>query len=281
MDSHSIFISAPAVIGGFTLEKGEDDPFRFDLHKHDMSGEMLLVEKGAGEFEIGGVVYEATEGTLLFYQRGVWHKEASLKHPFRMTYIGFAGLQLQGLDRDHFFAPGVKPVLQLGEHYPEIRGLMHECTAAMRSGEPEAGMIANHHLGILFAKLARIVHYAPTPDRAAKPVRDAVLHARRYMEENYRNPITLEQLAKETYTNKYHLAHQFTEKLGQSPIQFLIRYRMEVACYYLRETDYPIGQIAERVGYQSEPSFFHVFRRTVGTTPNRYRENKTATWIDS
>lgn len=270
----TVFLAPPRMTGGRAFYHEEGDPFRFDMHRHDLFGEMLLVEKGAGVFEIGGTKVEASEGTLLFYERGTWHKEKSARHPFQAVYIAFDGLRLQGAEEGRFFAEGVVPVLRLGEHYPAIRACMRECVEAYDSPEPEARAIAGHLVGILFAKLARIVHYAGSNAAPNRAIGDAVLVARRHMEEHYREPITLERLADVAFVNKYHLAHSFKERLGQSPIQFLIRYRMEVACYYLRETDRSIGAIAEAVGYQSEPSFFHAFRKAVGMTPRQYRDSK-------
>ncbi|MFD0672188.1 helix-turn-helix domain-containing protein [Cohnella sp. GCM10027633] len=268
----TVFIGAPRMTGGQAFHRTESEPFRFDMHRHDLFGELLLVEKGAGVFDIGGTAVEASEGTLLFYEKGTWHKEKSVKHPFQALYISFDRLRVQGLGEDRFFIEGAVTALRLGEHYPAIRASMRECVDAFYGPEPEARTIADHLLGILFAKLARIVHYAGSSAPPSRAIGDAVLVARRHMEEHYRDPITLERLAEVAFVNKYHLAHSFKERLGQSPIQFLIRYRMEVACHYLRETDRPIAAIAEAVGYQSEPSFFHAFRKAVGMTPRQYRE---------
>ena len=91
------------------------------------------------------------------------------------------------------------------------------------------------------------------------------------MEENYHSSITLDMLAAETYVGKYHLAHLFKAETGVSPIQFLIYCRMEAAKRYLKTTELQVKQIAELVGYQSEPSFHNVFLKTCGMTPGEYR----------
>ncbi|GBG06947.1 AraC family transcriptional regulator [Paenibacillus agaridevorans] len=235
---------------------------------------MLLIEKGEGRFEVGGTTIEGKEGMLLFYQRGIWHREDSLKHPFHSIYIGFDNLRIRRLENDFFFDRDAVPVLHLGEHFPVVRSLMLKCLDAFYSNEPESRTIADHLLGILFAKLSGIAHYKGQNDKTERAGGDAVLTARRYIEERYREPITLDRLAEVAYVNKYYLAHSFKEQLGQSPIQFLIRYRLEVACYYLRATERSIGEIAEQVGYQSEPSFYHLFRRVIGVTPLQYRDGR-------
>jgi AraC-like DNA-binding protein len=274
MSETSLFRSQPVYLGGATFSiDGNPGRFNLELHKHDANSEMLLIEEGEGEFEIDGRSFTAGAGTLLFYQRGLWHKELSTKHPFRATYIGFTGLQMGEQQPDCFLGQGRDPVIELHEHMPTIGKLMRDCIAEQERMEPESQLVANHYLGVLFVKLARIVHYRDTvSERTRSTAKEAVWKAKRMMEENYGAPLTLESLASETYLNKYHLAHLFKEMVGVSPIQFLIYCRMEAAKRYLRTTGLQVKEIAEIVGYQSEPSFYSVFMKTIGTTPRKYRE---------
>ncbi|MFC5650712.1 helix-turn-helix transcriptional regulator [Paenibacillus solisilvae] len=272
MNETSLFSSQPVFLSGTSFDLEEDNRFMLELHKHDANSEILLIEEGEGEFEIDGVRYTAEAGTLLLYHRGIWHKELSTKHPFRATYIGFTGIQLRELPPDFFIDPRLPPVVHLHDQLPAIRKLMRECIAEYYRGEPESTMIANHYLGILFAKLARLVHYGETRDKMNASAQEAVWKAKRMMEENYSAPITLEMLAEETFLNKYHLAHLFKDIVGISPIQFLIYCRIEAAKRYLKTTTLQVKQIAELVGYQSEPSFYHAFMRASGVTPGGYRE---------
>ncbi|QHT63152.1 AraC family transcriptional regulator [Paenibacillus lycopersici] len=273
MSEASLFHSQPIYMAGGSFDM-DGNPVRFnlELHKHDANSEMLLVEEGEGDFEIDGRPYTARAGTMLFYQRGLWHKELSTKHPFRATFIGFTGLRVGELPPDYFLAPGRDPVVELNEHMPAISKLMRDCIAEHRRMEPESELAANHYLGLLFVKLARILHYGEAAERPRPTAKDAVWKAKRTIEQNYGAPLTLESLAAETYMNKYHLAHLFKEAVGVSPIQFLIYCRMEAAKRYLRTTKLAVREIAEIVGYQSEPSFYNVFMKTAGTTPRKYRD---------
>ncbi|SDX63670.1 AraC family transcriptional regulator [Paenibacillus sp. CF384] len=275
MGDSTIFRRPPLFLVGSSFDlSGDPDRFLLELHKHDANSEILLIEEGEGEFEIDGKSYTAGAGTLLIYHRGVWHKEQSTKHPFRATFIGFRELQVEELPPDFFLQPGAAPVIHLQDQLPAIRNLMRDCISEFRKGEPESQTIANHYLAILFAKLARITHYTDAADRARVPSKEAVWKAKRIMEENYSAPVTLESLAEETYMNKYHLAHLFKNEMGVSPIQFLIYCRMEAAKRYLRTTNLQVKEIAEIVGYQSEPSFYNVFMKVNGVTPKKYRDGE-------
>jgi len=261
----------PSIVGCGTFDNDEQNRFQLDLHKHDRMTEILLIEEGEGEFEIDGRGYTAGAGTLLFYQRGVWHKELSTKHPFRAAYIGFEGLRIKGAAPGFFFEEGESPIVRLQEYLPVVRKLMRDAIAEYRRNEPESETIANHYLGILFARLARLRLYGDAGERSRVSVKEAVQRARRMIEENYASPITLDALAAETYLNKYHLAHLFKAETGVSPIRFLIYCRMEAAKRYLITTDLLVKQIAELIGYQSEPSFYNIFLKAEGVTPGEFR----------
>ncbi|NBD24559.1 AraC family transcriptional regulator [Paenibacillus glycinis] len=273
MGEASLFRSRPAFISGAAfLADGNPNRFMLELHKHDANSEMLLVEEGEGEFEIDGRSYTAGPGTLLFYQRGLWHKELSTKHPFRATYIGFTDMQVGELPPDYFLDPDREPVIELHEQMPAIAALMRACIGEYGRMEPESRLASDHYLGLLFVKLARIAHYGDAAERTRSTAKEAVWKAKRMMEENYAAPLTLKSLAAETFMNKYHLAHLFKETVGVSPIRFLVYCRMEAAKRYLRTTALQVKDIADIVGYQSEPSFYNAFMKTVGTTPRKFRE---------
>lgn len=278
MKSGSAFLRQASIVSGASFLKTAEDRFLFPLHKHDDTSEMLLILEGEGTFGVDGCAYTAGPGTLLFYHRGVWHEEASTRHPFRGIYIGFTGLQLQGLPPDYFFDPHKPPIIRLHEQLHPIRELFEACIREHRSSEPEAQTMADHWLGLLLTRLFRLAYGASAaPGAERKPSQTAVMLAKKYIEEQYRTAITLAKLAKITYVNEYHLAHLFKDELGISPIQFLIRYRMEVAGRYLSTTTLPMKEIAELVGYQSETSFHNAFKKMMGVTPGGYREKGSET----
>ena len=72
------------------------------------------------------------------------------------------------------------------------------------------------------------------------------------------------------------LAKRFVELVGQSPIQYLAGWRMHLARDLLRESTLGLGEIAGRVGYESEAAFNRAFRRLVGSPPATWRHVKTS-----
>lgn len=100
-----------------------------------------------------------------------------------------------------------------------------------------------------------------------------------YMEEHYAEPITLQQLADTIPCNSQYLCRFFREIAGESPIQYLISYRLERACTLLLQTPAPITEIALNCGFDNISYFIRKFKALKGCTPKEYR-NRTQHFAD-
>ena len=63
------------------------------------------------------------------------------------------------------------------------------------------------------------------------------------------------------------LAERFTRLVGMPPMQYLARWRMQMAANLLRTTTAGLAEIAERVGYGSEAALSRAFKRSLGVAP--------------
>jgi len=93
----------------------------------------------------------------------------------------------------------------------------------------------------------------------------------RYINDNYSNPIRVEELASLMYVSVNQFERKFKQVFQMSPTRFLLRYRIHRACYDLLHTDETISQIAQRHGFYDHSHFIRHFRSTMGMTPNQYR----------
>jgi AraC-like DNA-binding protein len=82
---------------------------------------------------------------------------------------------------------------------------------------------------------------------------------------------TIDGLARESSVSRATLTRHFTALVGEPPLAYLTRWRVELAARQLRETDDAVGAIAHRVGYASEFAFSRAFSRLRGRPPGRYR----------
>jgi AraC-like DNA-binding protein len=88
---------------------------------------------------------------------------------------------------------------------------------------------------------------------------------------------TVDDLARETAISRSALAERFSNIIGDSPMHYPTRWRVELAKQMLREGVHGIPEISERVGYESESAFNRAFKRITGSPPAAWRKVKAAT----
>lgn len=92
-----------------------------------------------------------------------------------------------------------------------------------------------------------------------------------YIQEYYAESITLDSLAEVFKYSAYHLSTLFKEYTGISPIDYLIRFRLEIATKLLMTTDASIKEIAASIGYKDVYYFSRIFKKRKGLSPAQFR----------
>jgi len=87
-------------------------------------------------------------------------------------------------------------------------------------------------------------------------------------------PWTVESLARSVAMSRAAFAKRFTDLVGEPPLAYVTRWRMDLAAKLLRESKEPVSRIAGRVGYISETAFAKAFRRRRNVAPGQYRYGK-------
>ena len=82
---------------------------------------------------------------------------------------------------------------------------------------------------------------------------------------------SVESLAREARMSRSAFALKFKTVLGQTPLEYLTRWRMHKAGGMIRSNNTSFSEVASAIGYGSESSFSRVFRREMGVAPREYR----------
>lgn len=84
-------------------------------------------------------------------------------------------------------------------------------------------------------------------------------------------PWTVTTLAREAGESRSGFATRFKTAVGESPMEYLARWRVELGADLLVREELTVGEAAARVGYETDAAFTRVFKRQFGTPPARYR----------
>lgn len=90
----------------------------------------------------------------------------------------------------------------------------------------------------------------------------------------FNKPFRLKALAQRCFVSPYHLCHLFRKHLGTTPLEYLVRLRMNIAKQLLEQVGLSVSDVAVLVGYQDWRHFHRLFVRHFGTTPSAVRSRK-------
>lgn len=93
-----------------------------------------------------------------------------------------------------------------------------------------------------------------------------------YINEHISQNITLQMLADRIYLSKDRFSHLFKEIAGYSPIEYIIRKRINVACKLLLNSDMTIQEIASACNFCTAAYFSKTFAKYMKLTPSEYRK---------
>lgn len=83
---------------------------------------------------------------------------------------------------------------------------------------------------------------------------------------------SLNLLAREVGVSRSRLAERFTQLMGESPMQYLLHWRMHLAANRLRDGSETVAAVADASGYESEVAFSRAFKKIVGMPPAQWRK---------
>lgn len=101
---------------------------------------------------------------------------------------------------------------------------------------------------------------------------DRILTMLAYIQENYAKKLTLQEIADASAISTRECLRCFQMSIKQSPMEYLMEYRIQAAVRLLETTNLPVSEIAMRTGWSSSSYFTKMFHSIRGKTPNAHRK---------
>lgn len=138
------------------------------------------------------------------------------------------------------------------------------------SGKPVNARLMKGYLLIFLCRLFEQLSLVKQEEQMNSDVLQTALI---YIDCHFTEAITLEDVAKQISTSKFHLSRFFSKKLQTSFNAYVNSRRVELAKTLLRNTNESITSIAFDSGFNSTRSFYRAFQSLCGVTPMEYRSN--------
>jgi two-component system response regulator YesN len=104
------------------------------------------------------------------------------------------------------------------------------------------------------------------------PAFPVILKIRHYVEQHYSGVCRIDEIAEEVHLSPNYVRNIFKENTGQTILEYVTDYRMNKACYFLKNKTLKIKEISRQVGYENLSYFCSVFTKRYGVSPNEYRK---------
>ena len=101
----------------------------------------------------------------------------------------------------------------------------------------------------------------------------AIQKAAEYIRQNYRNKVTIDDIAQEVYLSSCYVSRIFKQSLGCTLMEYLTQVRVEEAKTMLKNPKYNVMQAAEESGFEDPGYFTRVFKKLEGITPSRFKQH--------
>ena len=253
--------------------------------------EINYVKQGDFRYVIDEAEINIESGDIVIIYPNVIHasytgKSCSEDSPSDTTVLKFspAFLYPQNLgfsDLQHLMLPlnfkGSYAVIHEGDKLHSML-VEHLTASASEISERAPGyeLALRAHVSLVYSAILRelSVSEAPTPIQSeAKAANlDLIRHAMEYVEEHYSEPITMQQLAKESNVNYYYFSRLFQQYTNQGFRDYLMKYRINKAVRMLLQTNESVTNIAIDCGFETISYFIKKFQEEMGVTPKNFRK---------
>jgi len=227
-----------------------------------------FVRSGKGILRIRDTTHTISKGQMFICcPHELVYYEADKDEPWDYVWVAFDGLHVDGyLKRANLSADS--PVLTISDT-KAMEKLFEQLLAI---SEPTNEIFFLRTQASIYQFFALLMENSVDTQR--KPVHSEVYveQVMRYVQMNYPNKVTVSGIAEHVGLNHKYLSTLFRSATHSTIKNYIIQYRMDVACGMLKDSKMNISSIALSVGYSDSLLFSKMFKKHLKCSPTEYRE---------
>ncbi|MGM0295829.1 AraC family transcriptional regulator [Enterococcus sp. AZ034] len=243
-----------------------------EMHHHDFLEISIVLEGESNYYFEEAPATKIKAGSIMLFNPGVNHCEfqesGTCSH---QLHIGLKNISLEGFKRNFF--PNKQPLLDLGKYHHQVLDKAWQLVRESNEEQDEFQLMQKaliiemlvYILRGLNDKRLNVVPYLTESQRRHQQIVNYTIY---FLENHYKEEITLEKLAQDQFLSPTYLSKVFKEATGVSPINYLIEIRLKRARDMLTNEKLTIKEVASAVGYQDAYHFSKSFKKLFGVSPS-------------
>lgn len=239
---------------------------------------LFYIEKGRGWIDLEGEKIETKAGDLHVFKQG---RSCEMSHDPKNCFSVYSviflfqqpGLQrpFEKLNLSRAYQLSISQQNELIEQYKSLIYFFND-------HNPLGDLKAKSVLLNIISELIGWEKSFPDDNKIKSTVKKYAVDSRigtviKYIEINLNNELTIPILAEECHLTTSHFSKIFKEETGQSPVNFIRNYRVNLAKSLLISSDKTISMIASECGFEDHFYFSRTFKQITGISPKQYKES--------
>lgn len=249
-------------------------------HSHDYT-ELTVILSGKGKYYVEGKWYNIQAGDLIMCNPGVMHQslEANEKEPIVEFVTGFTDFHFRGMPENSILLKDGSYVLRMSsENRQEVMKHCYDMVAEYKGASLGKYFMLKAQLMQIMLIILRDMQPVPEKQKSMRfesyNRNYVVKKIIQYLNENYACKISLDQIAQNLYLSPVYISKLFKEETGESPINYLIKIRLDKAKELLEQEEHgSIKSVATLVGYEDVYHFSKLFKKYYGISPLNYSKS--------
>ncbi|MGO4546912.1 AraC family transcriptional regulator [Paenibacillus sp. 2TAB23] len=273
----------------FTYKRLNDkaDHYQGTFHAHQ-GVEILIVHEGTGTLILEQKSYKLAPGMLCIFQPYQLHHiqvDLSESTPFIRSIVHYEPTLFEAYMEKW-------PNLQAFYKHIHMGSLGEQCMYDSGAAGPLDSLLSNwertlpllpksdiyEEYSLFLVAFLRIFKQLweqkqkPSDSQSASRVPHQAERILEWLQEHYKEPLRLEQIASELHLSPHHLSHLFKACTGSSISDYVSAKKIQQAILLLTASDYSIARIGEEIGLTNSSYFCKLFKTQLGITPHQYRK---------
>jgi len=243
--------------------------------------ELVLLTKGKINLGINGNQFQLEEGGIVFFNSGDIHYIVATPDSNRFVYQFDMSLFNESIVKKINLVERLNQVSQVSSLWSDdlrlrVRKILLEIVEEENRQQSDMDFVIE---GLMYQLVTLMIREFPKNSETkntginikSKMILETLNKVFLYVESNYENKMTLEDVAEAAGFSVYYFTRFFKKNVGQTFVEFLNNYRIDKAKWEIINTDASISAILNKVRFSSNKTFYRLFKKQTGISPKQYR----------